>query len=106
MLLKDIIMKCKNIGYWTYLILKVKDKTVYAGYFKDMPYRYSYYKFKSFEVIDIGVEIVLEWLKWQFMTFFVIAVQLIVRHMLPLRLLILIRLFGEDYSEIYQKSRI
>lgn len=53
-------MKCKNIGYWTYLILKVKDKTVYAGYFKDMPYRYAYYKFKSLEVIDIGVEIVLE----------------------------------------------
>lgn len=60
MLLKDIIMKCKNIDYWTYLILKVGDKTVYAGQFKDMPYWFAYYKFKSFEVIDIGVEIVLE----------------------------------------------
>lgn len=56
MLLKDII----DIHYWTYLILKVGDKTVYAGYFADMPYRYAYYKVKSFEVIDIGVEIVLE----------------------------------------------
>lgn len=56
MLLKDI----KNIGYWTYLILKVRDKTVYAGYYADMPYRYAYYKLKSLEVIDTGVEIVLE----------------------------------------------
>ena len=77
MLLKDIIMKCKNISYYTYLILKVKDKTVYAGYFADMPYRYAYYKFKSLEVIDIGVEIVLEWLKWKFVTFYWTVVQYI-----------------------------
>ena len=60
MLLKDLIMVCRNIHYRTYLIIKVGDKTVYAGYFADMPYRYAYYKLKSLEVIDIGVEIVLE----------------------------------------------
>lgn len=60
MLLKDLIRVCRNIHYRTYLILKVGDKTVYAGQFKDMPYHFAYYKFKSFEVIDIGVEIVLE----------------------------------------------
>lgn len=69
MLLKDIIMVCKNIHYRTYLIIKVGDETVFAGQYKDMPYRFAYYKFKSFEVIDIGVEIVLEWLKWQSMIF-------------------------------------
>lgn len=60
MLLKDLIRVCRNIHYRTYLILKVGDKTVYAGQYKDMPYPFAYYKFKSFEVIDIGVEIVLE----------------------------------------------
>lgn len=60
MRLRELTMKCDNIDYWTYLILKVRDKTVYAGFFADMPYRYDYYKLKSFEVIDTGVEIVLE----------------------------------------------
>ena len=60
MLLKDLITVCKNIHDETYLILKVGDKDVFAGQLKDMPYDYIYYKFKSLEVIDIGVEIVLE----------------------------------------------
>lgn len=38
MLLKDLIRVCRNIHYRTNLILKVGDKTVYAGQFKDMPY--------------------------------------------------------------------
>lgn len=60
MLLKDLIMVCKNIHDQTFLILKVGDKDVFAGHLKDMPYCYIYYRFKSFEVIDFGVEIVLE----------------------------------------------
>ena len=60
MLVKDLIRVCRNIHYRTNLILKVGDKTVYAGQFRDMPYYFDFYKFKSFEVIDIGVEIVLE----------------------------------------------
>ena len=60
MLVKDLIRVCRNIHYRTNLILKVGDNTVYAGQFKDMPYQFAYYKFKCFEVIDIGVEIVLE----------------------------------------------
>lgn len=53
-------MVCKNIHDETYLILKVGDKDVFAGQLKYMPYDYIYYRFKFFEVIDIGVEIVLE----------------------------------------------
>lgn len=60
MLVKDLIRVCRNIHYRTYLILKVGDKTVYAGQFRDMPCYFDFYNFKSFEVIDIGVEIVLE----------------------------------------------
>lgn len=56
MLVKDLIRACRNIHYRTNLILKVGDKTVYAGQFKDMPYYFDFYNFKSFEVIDIGVE--------------------------------------------------
>lgn len=59
MLVKDLIRVCRNIHYRTYLILKVGDKTLYAGPFKDMPSYFDFYSFKSFEVIDVGVEIVL-----------------------------------------------
>ena len=60
MLVQDLIRVCRNIYNRTYLILKVGDKTVYAGQFRDMPGYFDFYNFKSFEVIDIGVEIVLE----------------------------------------------
>lgn len=59
MLVKDLIKVCRNIHYRTNLILKVGDKTLYAGQFKDIPYYFVFYNFKSFEVTDIGVEIVL-----------------------------------------------
>lgn len=60
MLLKDLIRVCRNIHYRTNLILKVGDKTVYEGQFRDMPGYFDVYNFKSFKVTDIGVEIVLE----------------------------------------------
>ena len=56
-LVKDLIMKCRNISFRTYLILKSEDKILYAGIIDDMPYTYFYYRFKSFKVIDSGVEV-------------------------------------------------
>lgn len=60
MILRELTMKCDNIDYWTYFMLRKGDKTVYMGYFEDMPYSYLNYKVKSFKLLSIGVEIALE----------------------------------------------
>lgn len=60
MRLRELTMKCDNIDYWTYLMLIKDGKTLYSGYFEDMPYSYVYYEVKSFKLLCIGVEVVLE----------------------------------------------
>ena len=56
MRLRELTMKCDNIDYWTYLMLIKDGKTVYSGYFEDMPYSYVYYEVKSLSYFVLALK--------------------------------------------------
>ena len=61
MTIHDILVNCGSVQSDTsIMILDDNEEIKWLGTFENLPKEYEYLKFKSLEVIDIGVEIVLE----------------------------------------------